>query len=98
MSLICNKIGKFNNFFRSAIKNKLSSFKPDQKVKIFNPFQKNKLELSNYLHFYQNFQSMNLIEEVEIEQFLIQNIKELIQAKENFGNDNIITALKSKNL
>jgi hypothetical protein len=97
MSLICKKIGKFTNFFRNAMINKLNTFKPNEKITIFNPFQKSKLELSNYIHFYQNFRSLNFIDEIEMEKYLIKNIQETIQAKENFGKDNLITALKSTN-
>ena len=100
MALVCNKVSKITNFFRSSLKTKLNSFKSSQdKISIFNPFQSvNNPQLSDYLHYYQNFQNCQLTHENELESFLVNNIISSIGAKENYGSDYIVTSLKSNYL
>jgi hypothetical protein len=99
MALVCNKVSKIANFFRNTLKSKLNTYKSaNEKFEIFNPFQsESKPLLSDYLHYYTNFQKCKLDNEIELEQILIKEISSSLEAKENYGSDAIVTSLKSKN-
>ena len=97
MALVCNKVSKISNFFRNTLKNKLNVYKSAQeKFNIFNPFQsENNGLLSDYLHFYTNFQKCKIDDE-ELEHLLVKEITNSLEVKENYGSDAIVKSLKSK--
>jgi hypothetical protein len=97
MALVCNKVSKIANFFRDTLKNKLSMYKSaNEKIEIFNPFRsENKPLISDYLHHYINFQKCKLDNEEELENFIVKEIKNSLEVKENYGFNSIVTSFKS---
>lgn len=88
MALVCQKITRINTYFKKVFLDCLN-------------FELPKLELSHAAHVLRNIklsrlEDLNKFKVLELEKFLLKQIEEKINSKENFGNDSMVNLFKCR--